>query len=243
MIKFFRKIRQNLISEGKTGKYFKYAIGEIILVVIGILIALQINNWNENTTFKNELKQIVKEVHNDLNQDIIYLKKEIKNEKAFINNIDNLLNNRNKMSADSLLNNISKVHSITSFIPVNFGYNKLNKHPRTEMLPDSLTNNLTTYYSAFSNDMNNIFYEGLSLYSLNIFRDYLIKYGFPIETKKLERPKDISNLNHIINDIEFIGILRNTKQNRSVQLSILIDAHKQAENSLEIINNYLSNRN
>jgi len=47
MIKFFRKIRQNLLSEGKTGKYLKYAIGEIILVVIGILIALQINNWNE----------------------------------------------------------------------------------------------------------------------------------------------------------------------------------------------------
>ena len=47
MIKFFRKIRQQLLSEGKIGKYFKYAIGEIVLVVIGILIALQINNWNE----------------------------------------------------------------------------------------------------------------------------------------------------------------------------------------------------
>ncbi len=47
MIKFFRKIRFNLMSENKTGKYFKYAIGEIVLVVLGILIALQINNWNE----------------------------------------------------------------------------------------------------------------------------------------------------------------------------------------------------
>jgi len=47
MIKFFRKIRQNLLSEGKTGKYFKYALGEIILVMIGILLALQVNNWNE----------------------------------------------------------------------------------------------------------------------------------------------------------------------------------------------------
>ena len=47
MIKFFRKIRQNLLMENKTGKYFKYAIGEILLVVIGILIALSINNWNE----------------------------------------------------------------------------------------------------------------------------------------------------------------------------------------------------
>lgn len=47
MINFFRQIRQRLLSENKTGKYLKYAFGEIILVVIGILIALQINNWNE----------------------------------------------------------------------------------------------------------------------------------------------------------------------------------------------------
>ena len=50
MIKFFRKIRQNLITENKTGKYFKYAIGEILLVVIGILIAIQLNNLNETKT-------------------------------------------------------------------------------------------------------------------------------------------------------------------------------------------------
>jgi len=48
MIKFFRKIRQKSLTENKTGKYFKYAFGEIVLVVIGILIALQINNWNSN---------------------------------------------------------------------------------------------------------------------------------------------------------------------------------------------------
>lgn len=46
MIKFFRKIRQTLLSESKFSKYFIYAIGEIVLVVIGILIALSINNWN-----------------------------------------------------------------------------------------------------------------------------------------------------------------------------------------------------
>src|SRR6056297_3467214 len=48
MIKFFRKIRQNLLQENRFSKYLLYAIGEIVLVVLGILIALQINNWNEN---------------------------------------------------------------------------------------------------------------------------------------------------------------------------------------------------
>jgi len=59
MIKFFRRIRQNLLSEGKTGKYLKYAIGEIVLVVIGILIALSINNWNQERSQRNEEKIIL----------------------------------------------------------------------------------------------------------------------------------------------------------------------------------------
>ncbi|NKI30935.1 DUF6090 family protein [Croceivirga thetidis] len=47
MLKFFRRIRHKLLAENRFSKYFLYAIGEIVLVVIGILIALQINNWNE----------------------------------------------------------------------------------------------------------------------------------------------------------------------------------------------------
>jgi hypothetical protein len=60
MIKFFRRIRQNLLLEGKTGKYFKYAIGEIVLVVIGILIALSINNMNSSQIEKSEITAYLK---------------------------------------------------------------------------------------------------------------------------------------------------------------------------------------
>ena len=48
MLRIFRNIRQKLAAENNIAKYLRYAIGEIFLVVIGILIALQINNWNEN---------------------------------------------------------------------------------------------------------------------------------------------------------------------------------------------------
>ena len=69
MIKFFRRIRQKLLSEGKTGQYLKYAIGEIILVVIGILIALGINNWNESRKNQNLEYNYIQELKTDLVKD------------------------------------------------------------------------------------------------------------------------------------------------------------------------------
>ncbi|MCA0133804.1 DUF6090 family protein [Winogradskyella alexanderae] len=67
MIKFFRHIRKSLIEQNQMGKYFKYAIGEILLVVIGILIALQVNNWNETRKRQIELDKLL----NDIEQDLI----------------------------------------------------------------------------------------------------------------------------------------------------------------------------
>lgn len=79
MIKFFRHIRRSLINENKMGKYFKYAIGEILLVVIGILIALQINNWNEEQNNNQKLISIYKSVYADIKNDL----KDLNDLKAF----------------------------------------------------------------------------------------------------------------------------------------------------------------
>jgi len=76
MIKFFRHIRKDLMEKNKTGKYFKYAIGEIILVVIGILIALQINNWNENNNRSKKEVALLINIKNDLEADIANLKRQ-----------------------------------------------------------------------------------------------------------------------------------------------------------------------
>ena len=75
MIKFFRKIRQNLLMENKTGKYLKYAIGEILLVVIGILIALSINNWNEKRKARIEEKILLSNLKDDFKQAISSLER------------------------------------------------------------------------------------------------------------------------------------------------------------------------
>ena len=70
MIKFFRKVRYNLMETGKTGKYLKYAIGEIILVVIGILIALSINTWNENRKDEKKEQLILKSLKVNLYENL-----------------------------------------------------------------------------------------------------------------------------------------------------------------------------
>ena len=70
MSKFFRHIRKSLLMENKTSKYFKYAIGEILLVAIGILIALQINNWNEYQNLKKNEKEILKNVVSAIDNDL-----------------------------------------------------------------------------------------------------------------------------------------------------------------------------
>jgi hypothetical protein len=78
MIKFFRKIRQKLLSQNRVTKYLAYAIGEIFLVVIGILIALQINNWNEKRKQNHSIRLTVQSLIEDFKQDTIQLKLDIK---------------------------------------------------------------------------------------------------------------------------------------------------------------------
>lgn len=70
MFRFFRKLRQDVISDNKFRKYLKYAVGEIILVVLGILIALQINNWNNNRIESDRIHDYAKLLIEDLESDI-----------------------------------------------------------------------------------------------------------------------------------------------------------------------------
>ena len=73
MIKFFRQLRYGLLTNNNTKKYLKYALGEIILVVIGILIALQINNWNENRKTERKTINSLIALRNDLSQDTLLI--------------------------------------------------------------------------------------------------------------------------------------------------------------------------
>ncbi|MFC0603633.1 DUF6090 family protein [Winogradskyella pulchriflava] len=126
MIKFFRHIRQRLVSENKFSKYLLYATGEIILVVIGILIALQINNWNDARKEKKELNQYLAKISNNIVLDIKNLK-DIKTRRAATNNAcQKALINFQKEEYD-LLVNMSAANAFIDFYftPNQSGYEAL----------------------------------------------------------------------------------------------------------------------
>lgn len=91
MVKFFRKIRQQLLIEGKTTRYLKYAFGEIVLVVIGILIAIQANNWNIERIANKEQVFNLKKLAENLKQDTLALNSEIGDNELIISALDSCL--------------------------------------------------------------------------------------------------------------------------------------------------------
>jgi hypothetical protein len=104
MIKFFRHIRKSLLMENKTSKYFKYAIGEIVLVVIGILIALQINNWNNARINTNLELNYIKNIERDLKRQLDAIQVQMDFESDIAKKCDIALSSfveNNKLKVDS----------------------------------------------------------------------------------------------------------------------------------------------
>ncbi len=150
MIKFFRKIRQKLLSDNKFSKYLMYAIGEIVLVVIGILIALQINNWNEQSKTRKsaeiQLNQLIQNISDDLIQlDSLntVIETNIINSQALSDQFQRII------PFDSLTTSyITASLFEQNFYANSTAYDKLNKTGEFSILPKALQLDITAYYNA-----------------------------------------------------------------------------------------------
>jgi hypothetical protein len=126
MIKFFRHIRKSLIEQDQMGKpaspagrYLKYAIGEIILVVIGILIALQINNWNENRKENGFELQILQSFEASLKKDLADIDYNIGRHKRGLeacNRLIGLMDSTSQMQEDTLAALFADAFFVTRFV-------------------------------------------------------------------------------------------------------------------------------
>ena len=154
MIKFFRHIRQNLIMENKTSKYFKYAIGEIVLVVIGILIALSINNWNEERKQRQQETTYYCKISEDLKADIDNIDISVSSIDKRQRDAKTLLTNLLKIQDDKtvlLRDYISALRSIR-FVPIKAAINDITSSGKLENLKnEDLKNEILNFYSQQNN--------------------------------------------------------------------------------------------
>jgi hypothetical protein len=91
MIPFFRKIRKKMADDNRPLQYARYAVGEVLLVVIGILIALQINNWNETKKQIKKEEKVLQQFKNELNEDLIILNEITMSNKLIIKSCNELV--------------------------------------------------------------------------------------------------------------------------------------------------------
>ncbi len=181
MIKFFRKIRQNLLMENKTSKYFKYAIGEIFLVMIGILLALQVNdyyNFKQDRKLEHslllELQQTITNDSVQINTD--YVDFSVIEQNAFY--LDSMIKNKRpyQIKMDSAFGVISTFTiSESNYVP----WDKIKTLKNGIIQNDSLFNSLSNYYnfSKFLSKVDNYF-EIAAYFRKSVYPKYAKSYHY-----------------------------------------------------------------
>ncbi|MGB5646716.1 MAG: DUF6090 family protein, partial [Muriicola sp.] len=150
MIKFFRKIRFDLMENNKTAKYLAYAIGEIVLVVLGILIALQLNNHNEILKSKKFEQEIIFLINQNLEQDSIALSARLFEAKLANHYTDSLLAQvANKNYADNLNEWMGKIICFERFQSQSSAFEVLKAKGIENVTDNQLQLELISYYDEY----------------------------------------------------------------------------------------------
>ena len=183
MIKFFRKIRQKLVSENKFSKYLLYAIGEIILVVIGILIALQINNWNEMRKEQNLELALLQEMQENLKADILDMEDNIGFHERSNESANIILSTfKNKIPEnDTLYKHFGNITLAPKFLVTMTAYNSINREGMRLIKNDSLKNAIVSHYQrnyAYLLSWNDSEWDMLFNDQQDVFRKYFKEYNY-----------------------------------------------------------------
>jgi len=193
MIKFFRQIRFKLMNENKTSRYFKYAIGEIVLVVIGILIALQINNWNENQKEEKKAQILFEDLYVELEDAAKNIKRNNIGNEVYVNFLGEILNKWDTLDL-GVITNIRKnkfdfvnfstlfyLSSYSQFNDVNSDmYQKAINDGTINLIDKDFTNMLSSTYRIIFrlNEIINQEYElgkEINLHIANNYSDILVQ--------------------------------------------------------------------
>lgn len=248
MIKFFRKIRRKLLSENKFSKYLIYAIGEIILVVIGILIALQINNWNENRILLSKENHYLIEISTNLETDIarindIFDLNQVKDSLLDVTISPLLTFKLDSEIAKTIARNFEPNSIFNLFEQNNLGFRNMTQAESIGLIQnDSLRQKLTFYYRQD---------EELKTGTASRIRELTREYS-DISTKIILNKETITQITGRENNwplnIELgredktilLSYLINIKDNTSYYNTRLKNAQEEAQDLRNSINKYLN---
>ena len=227
MIKFFRKIRQRLLTENKVSKYLIYAIGEIVLVVIGILIAVSINSWNEDRLDKKEVATYLEQIRNELAFDIKTYKEDldhITKSVEYLDKVDNGIYDEVDLSflLTYLTKNLAPIENDKS-------YTKLVESGKIELSEDAQVNSqLQAYYLDACINYNQVTLFHQRFVSENIEGPLLHilshKKGFFVDPQEVMEKMESGSLRSMINwQSSFLGYFRPAVENNITQAEALID--------------------
>lgn len=226
MIKFFRKIRRKLLSENKFSKYLLYAFGEIILVVIGILIALQVNNWNELKKSNKEENILIKNLDSEFKTNLENLTKvKTKNEqlynstyelKSLIGKKIEVLSNHN---IDSIL---FKAILITDFQSNHFVLSQLKNGGKLDIIKSIKLKKLLYEWDIALNNKTEAF---------NMLNTYFMNSLIPF----LDKHASVSNIDYYGN---YKWSRRSSLQHDSTKIFHMIEFDNRLENHIWNINSF-----
>ncbi|NNF33684.1 MAG: hypothetical protein HKN68_06230 [Saprospiraceae bacterium] len=233
MIQFLRRIRQSLLKNNKTSTYLKYAVGEIILVVIGILIALQINNWNQQRLQNNTIQQGLSEVKNNLVSDSLQMtdvikrmEAEMKIQKEIIEVIEN-----GGVLDPSFNENLGKCMALNTIQVTQNGYQTLKRIGLENIKNKELENYLIGYYDILNKD----FYsevEDDNVDLMNVWLPYVRKNFKDFDYRNYAIPKSYEVLSA---DGEFLIMLKININNREATLKNLLFMQERVRYLIEKI--------
>ncbi|MFL2585351.1 MAG: DUF6090 family protein [Parvicellaceae bacterium] len=240
MINLFRKIRKKLLSDNKIGNYLIYAFGEIFLVVIGILIALQINNWSEVKKREKLEMSLLKEMKTNLMADIAdmqinigYAERGIKSANIILHSFE-----KNIPYNDSLNKHYGKVPMVPRFLISENAYNSINNEGIRIIKNDSLRNAITHHYEisfGFIKEWNDSEWNTQVQDHRTIYRQYFKQFDFWGDLIP-------ANYYELIENLEYINYLNNRIGWLNPTIGLYEDRIEGSQNLIKFIDYELEKR-
>lgn len=253
MIKFFRHIRKSLLIENNTGKYLKYAIGEIILVVIGILIALSINNWNEIRKSNIEERSALENIQRDF----------VTNRELLINGMDytqrilssgleilNHTGNKDKPASENIFNTwLNDMFNSEPYYPQNGFLNDLLSSGKLGIFKNVELRNLLSSWKPKVDVLNEKF-NALDI-NEDILNKYILEHGswlnadqVSVESRNIKFPIsgfDVDNRN-LLDTLLFENLTENTVISADNYYSFQTETLKLLDEIIVVLENEIAKK-